>query len=69
MQRPQLAEETAFEDVKFGPVRKATAKSMTKACPPWRSSQSVFLRRQPDSGLPRLMLKPMDAPMGKISLP
>lgn len=65
---PAAAEETAFEDVKFGPVRKATAKSMTKSLSTMAqlTQQCSFDASQIQAY--RAMLKPMDAPMGKISL-
>ena len=62
------AEETAFEDVKFGPVRKATAKSMTKSLSTMAQLTQQYSFDASQIQAYRAMLKPMDAPMGKISL-
>ena len=65
---PAAAEETAFEDVKFGPVRKATAKSMTKSLSTMAQLTQQYSFDASQIQAYRAMLKPMDAPMGKISL-
>ncbi len=65
---PTAAEETAFEDVKFGPVRKATAKSMTKSLSTMAQLTQQYSFDASQIQAYRAMLKPMDAPMGKISL-
>ena len=65
---PAAAEETAFEDVKFGPVRKATAKSMTKSLSTMAQLTQQYSFDATQIQAYRAMLKPMDAPMGKISL-
>ncbi len=65
---PAAAEETAFEDVKFGPVRKATAKSMTKRLSTLAQLTQQYSFDASQIQAYRAMLKPMDAPMGKISL-
>ena len=65
---PAVAEETAFEDVKFGPVRKATAKSMTKSLSTMAQLTQQYSFDASQIQAYRAMLKPMDAPMGKISL-
>ena len=65
---PATAEETAFEDVKFGPVRKATAKSMTKSLSTMAQLTQQYSFDASQIQAYRAMLKPMDAPMGKISL-
>ena len=65
---PAAAEETAFEDVKFGPVRKATAKSMTKSLSTLAQLTQQYSFDASQIQAYRAMLKPMDAPMGKISL-
>ena len=65
---PAAAEETAFEDVKFGPVRKATAKSMTKSLSTMAQLTQQYSFDVSQIQAYRAMLKPMDAPMGKISL-
>lgn len=65
---PAAAEETAFEDVKFGPVRKATAKSMIKSLSTMAQLTQQYSFDASQIQAYRAMLKPMDAPMGKISL-
>ena len=65
---PAAAEETAFEDVKFGPVRKATAKSMTRSLSTMAQLTQQYSFDASQIQAYRAMLKPMDAPMGKISL-
>ena len=65
---PAAAAETAFEDVKFGPVRKATAKSMTKSLSTMAQLTQQYSFDASQIQAYRAMLKPMDAPMGKISL-
>ena len=65
---PAAAEETAFEDVKFGPFRKATAKSMTKSLSTMAQLTQQYSFDASQIQAYRAMLKPMDAPMGKISL-
>ena len=65
---PAAAEETAFEDVKFGPVRKATAKSMTKSLSTMAQLTQQYSFDASQIQAYRAMLKSMDAPMGKISL-
>ena len=65
---PAAAEETTFEDVKFGPVRKATAKSMTKSLSTMAQLTQQYSFDASQIQAYRAMLKPMDAPMGKISL-
>ena len=65
---PAAAEETAFEDVKFGPVRKATAKSMTRSLATMAQLTQQYSFDASQIQAYRAMLKPMDAPMGKISL-
>ena len=65
---PAAAEETAFEDVKFGPVRKATAKSMTNSLSTMAQLTQQYSFDASQIQAYRAMLKPMDAPMGKISL-
>lgn len=65
---PAAAEETAFEDVKFGPARKATAKSMTKSLSTMAQLTQQYSFDASQIQAYRAMLKPMDAPMGKISL-
>ena len=65
---PAAAEETAFEDVKFGPVRKATAKSMTKSLSTMAQLTQQYSFDASQIQAYRAMLKPMDAPMGKIGL-
>ena len=65
---PAAAEETAFEDVKFGPVRKATAKSMTKSLSTMAQLTQQYSFDASQIQAYRAMLKPLDAPMGKISL-
>ena len=65
---PAAAEETAFEDVKFGPVRKATAKSMTKSLSTMAQLTQQYSFDATQLQAYRAMLKPLDAPMGKVSL-
>ena len=65
---PAAAEETAFEDVKFGPVRKATAKSMTKSLSTMAQLTQQYSFDATQIQAYRAMLKPLDAPMGKVSL-
>ena len=60
--------ETEFEDVKFNAVRKATAKSMTKSLSTMAQLTQQFSFDATQIQVYRAMLKPMDAPMGKISL-
>ena len=60
--------ETAFEDVKFSPVRKATAKSMTNSLSTMAQLTQQYSFDATQIQAYRAMLKPMDAPMGKISL-
>ena len=62
------AVETAFEDVKFSPVRKATAKSMTNSLSTMAQLTQQYSFDATQIQAYRAMLKPMDAPMGKISL-
>lgn len=62
------APETEFEDVKFNAVRKATAKSMTKSLSTMAQLTQQFSFDATQIQAYRAMLKPMDAPMGKISL-
>ena len=57
-----------FEDVKFGPVRKATAKSMTKSLSTMAQLTQQYSFDATQIQAYRAMLKPLDAPMGKISL-
>lgn len=59
---------TEFEDVKFGAVRKATAKSMTKSLSTMAQLTQQYSFDATQIQAYRAMLKPMDAPMGKISL-
>ena len=65
---PAAAEETAFEDVKFGPVRKATAKSMTKSLSTMAQLTQQYSFDATQLQAYRAMLKPLDPPMGKVSL-
>ena len=60
--------ETEFEDVKFNAVRKATAKSMTRSLSTMAQLTQQFSFDATQIQAYRAMLKPMDAPMGKISL-
>lgn len=62
------APETEFEDVKFNAVRKATAKSMTKSLSTMAQLTQQYSFDATQIQAYRAMLKPMDAPMGKISL-
>ena len=57
-----------FEDVKWSPVRKATAKSMTKSLSTMAQLTQQYSFDATQIQAYRAMLKPMDAPMGKISL-
>ena len=65
---PAAVPETEFEDVKFNAVRKATAKSMTKSLSTMAQLTQQFSFDATQIQAYRAMLKPMDAPMGKISL-
>ena len=60
--------ENAFEDVKFGAVRKATAKSMTKSLSTMAQLTQQYSFDATQIQAYRAMLKPLDAPMGKVSL-
>lgn len=60
--------ENEFEDVKFGAVRKATAKSMTKSLSTMAQLTQQYSFDATQIQAYRAMLKPLDAPMGKISL-
>ena len=57
-----------FEDVKFNAVRKATAKSMTKSLSTMAQLTQQYSFDATQIQAYRAMLKPLDAPMGKISL-
>ncbi|MDD6542878.1 MAG: 2-oxo acid dehydrogenase subunit E2, partial [Clostridiales bacterium] len=57
-----------FEDVKWGPVRKATAKSMTKSLSTMAQLTQQYSFDATQIQAYRAMLKPLDAPMGKVSL-
>ena len=57
-----------FEDVKWSPVRKATAKSMTKSLSTMAQLTQQYSFDATQIQAYRAMLKPMDAPMGKVSL-
>ncbi len=59
---------TEFEDVKFGAVRKATAKSMMKSLSGMAQLTQQFSFDATQIQAYRAMLKPMEGPMGKISL-
>lgn len=65
---PAVKGADTFEDVKFGPVRKATAKSMTKSLSTMAQLTQQYSFDATQIQAYRAMLKPMDAPMGKISL-
>ena len=62
------AAEDEFEDVKFNAVRKATAKSMTKSLSTMAQLTQQYSFDATQLQAYRAMLKPLDAPMGKISL-
>ena len=57
-----------FEDVKWSPVRKATAKSMTKSLSTMAQLTQQYSFDATQIQAYRAMLKPLDAPMGKVSL-
>ena len=57
-----------FEDVKWSPVRKATAKSMTKSLSTMAQLTQQYSFEATQIQAYRAMLKPLDAPMGKVSL-
>ena len=57
-----------FEDVKWSPVRKATAKSMTKSLSTMAQITQQYSFDATQIQAYRAMLKPLDAPMGKVSL-
>jgi len=62
------AAENEFEDVKFSPVRKATAKSMTKSLSTMAQLTHHFSFDATQIQAYRAMLKPLDPPMGKVNL-
>lgn len=62
------AADNEFEDVKFSAVRKATAKSMVKSLSTMAQLTQQYSFDATQIQAYRAMLKPMDAPMGKISL-
>ena len=57
-----------FEDVKFSGVRRATAKSMTQSLSTMAQLTQQYSFDATQLQAYRAMLKPLDAPMGKISL-
>ena len=57
-----------FEDVKWSPVRKATAKSMTKSLSTMAQLTQQYSFDATQLQAYRAMLKPLDPPMGKVSL-
>ena len=57
-----------FEDVKWSPVRKATAKSMTKSLSTMAQLTQQYSFDATQLQAYRAMLKPLDAPLGKVSL-
>ena len=57
-----------FKDVKWSPVRKATAKSMTKSLSTMAQLTQQYSFDATQIQAYRAMLKPLDAPMGKVSL-
>ena len=62
------AADADFEDVKFNAVRKATAKSMTKSLSTMAQLTQQYSFDATQIQAYRAMLKPLDAPMGKVSL-
>ena len=65
---PSAAPAAEFEDVKWSPVRKATAKSMTKSLSTMAQLTQQYSFDATQIQAYRAMLKPLDAPMGKVSL-
>ena len=62
------ASEAEFEDVKFNAVRKATSKSMMASLQGMAQLTQQYSFDATQIQAYRAMLKPLDAPMGKISL-
>ena len=62
------AADNEFEDVKFNAVRKATSKSMMKSLSTMAQLTQNYSFDATQIQQFRAMVKPMDAPMGKISL-